>query len=328
MPHDSLENTSATVESSDPRLWSHAALRTAELGLHIRGELESPAVRQAVAARDRADEAHHAGDADAEHLARDAAERMARLEDLSKPPSVLIWQPDGCMADLPAPDEAELDAWIFGGLPIRPDEVRERVRGERAEAVRKLYRSLVIRHRVERHASDPRDAEKMRQGIGRNLERMLTQGLENRLGQKLYGSEEHVYVYMTARGVRAPGLRVCEVCLLVFGAPRATRCSDCRHSPPRPSLRPWHDHVQLGDRAAGRWQQTQCVTNDNGTASFNFSVTSSRGPRVTTYRVTCAECGKQFDATSAAWRYCESCGAPDKRVRRHRAKQAGAARGG
>jgi hypothetical protein len=278
--------------------------------------------------QDRADEARSAGDPDAEQLERDAAERMARLEDLSKPPSVLLWHADGGMGDLRAPDEAELDAWLFGGLPIRPDEVRGRVRGKRAQSVRKLYESLVIWHRVERHTSGPQEAEKTRRDIGRNLERMLTQGLENRLGQKLRPSEEHVYIYLTARGVKAPGLRVCEVCLLVFGAPRATRCPDCRHSPPRPSLRPWHDRVQLGDRAAGRWQQTQWVTNDDGTASYNFSITRSRRPRVTTYSVTCADCGEQFAATSAAWRYCERCGAPNKRVRRHRANRVGASDGG
>ena len=277
--------------------------------------------------QDRADEAGRAGDPDAERLARDAAERMARLEDLSKPPSVLIWQPDGCMADLPAPDEAELDAWIFGGLPIRPDEVRERVRGKRAEAVRKLYRSLVIWHRVERHCSGSREAEKLRRDIDRTLTRTLTQGLENRLGQKLHPAEEHVFVYLTARGVKASGLRVCELCLLVFPAPRANQCPDCRHSPPRPSPRPWHDHVQLADRAAGRWQQTQWVTNDDGTASFNFSITSSRGPRITTYRGTCIECGEPFEATNAAWRYGERCGTPRGRVRRHRARRAATGNG-
>jgi hypothetical protein len=295
-------------------------LQTAELGLRIRGGLESPAVRQWIAARDRADQADQVDDPNAERLARDADERMAHLEDLSKPPSVLIWHADGGMGDLPAPNEAELDAWIFGGLPIRADELRERVRGERAGAVRKLYRSLVIWHRVERHTAGAREAKKMGRGIGRNLEQMLGQGLQNRLGQKLNPAEEHVYVYLTARRVRAPGLRVCEICLRVFAAPRAVRCADCRRSPPRPKARPWHEHVQLADRAAGRWQQTQWVENDDGTASLNFSITSSRGPRMATYSVTCAGCGEPFQATSAARRYCEPCGTPRARVQRHRAK--------
>jgi len=60
------------------------------------------------------------------------------------------------------------------------------------------------------------------------------------------------------------------------------------------------------------------VTNDDGTASFNFSITSSRGPRMTTYTRTCVECGNAFAATSPR-RYCEDCGTPRARVRRHRA---------
>src|SRR5437879_1437985 len=130
MPHDSSGNTSATVESSDSRYWSHAALHKAQksgVSARLHGDLRSGPLREAVLLHERADDAYRRGDPDAERLDRDAAARFAILEDLSRPPSLMIPQRDGDLEDLPGPHEASLEAWVYGGLPIRPDELRERL---------------------------------------------------------------------------------------------------------------------------------------------------------------------------------------------------------
>jgi hypothetical protein len=90
------------------------------------------------------------------------------------------------------------------------------------------------------------------------LTRLLQLGLHWRSGAYLNGSEEHVFVHLIARGASLGGLRPCELCAIVFSAPRAHRCPACRRRP-APRVQPWHIALAPGDdhRAVYYWLRCQ-----------------------------------------------------------------------
>jgi hypothetical protein len=128
------------------------------------------------------------------------------------------------------------------------------------------------------------------------------EGLERRRGS-LLGSTERVWIHVAARGLDAPGLRVCEQCALVFQAPRARRCPECRRRPLRIPVRPLvrgghHHDVRVGPR----W----------GSGDFD---------RTVTYFGRCVECTAGFASNDVRTRLCANCASPAGRLRRHRSSQ-------
>lgn len=125
------------------------------------------------------------------------------------------------------------------------------------------------------------------------LERALRDGLEARLrlpsGKAGRGRELDPYAMIAfrnflARGIDAPGARVCEACECVFGGTRrAVRCPECRRAPVRVTLHEWHDDFRVGRRDA------------------------PQGQRVT-YFGECVRCGVRYSTTDSRRRTCRNCG--------------------
>jgi hypothetical protein len=307
----------------EPRLWSHDALQRAQLAVSLRQDRDT---RPAFAALERAAGPYKAGDADAERNVLDARAQVDLLEDLEVTPSVLIPQPNGDLVDYLAPDRSELAAWLYPGAPLVSEEVRTSVLGQQATEVDELLRCLLVWHRPARYARlDAEKARDLREQIGNKLQLVLVRGLESRLGKQLHGPEESVYVYLAARGVKAPELRVCECCLLTFRGRRAAKCESCRHSPVRPQLRPWHREVYVADRAATTRGQIDVVPNGDGVGTLNIAIVESRAARATTYVVECVgqsdECEGTFETTDARQQYCAVCRTPRMRTQRSRQRR-------
>lgn len=244
--------------------------------------------------------------AETDRLIQEQEALLRRCEDTSRLPSVSIEQ-DGGWLQLPTPSREHFAPW----LGVEPS----------APSVDTLIAALTQSHCVERtrrqsKTSSQREQADRRLRNARNiLDRVLVAGLSRRVGQRLPGFEEIVYVYLAARGARAPKLSVCEVCLLVVKG-RARRCSRCRHSPPRPSPRPWHDQVLVADRAPATSPRVE-----RGERSITVTHMISRAPRITLYFGRCQECGEPFQAHSATRRFCDKCGSGRERVRRHRTRR-------
>jgi hypothetical protein len=131
------------------------------------------------------------------------------------------------------------------------------------------------------------------------LDHFLRAGLEMREGERLQ-QDEMIWLHLAARGFWHPRLRVCEQCAVVFSAPRARRCTDCRRRPVRIHLRPfetggWHVDYRVG----GRW----------ATEEFD---------RTVHYTAVCDGCTTRFETTKPNVRYCLNCRSGSGRVRRHR----------
>ena len=145
-----------------------------------------------------------------------------------------------------------------------------------------------------------REAEHRRRSARLRIDPFVRAGLARREGERLH-AEEKVWIHAAARGFRHPDLRVCEQCALVFRAPRARRCPDCRHNPVRITLHPliaggWH----VGYRVGTPW------------ASEHFD-------RAVYYTSVCQACDARFQTTRPNGRHCLNCRGPSGRVRRHRA---------
>jgi hypothetical protein len=144
-----------------------------------------------------------------------------------------------------------------------------------------------------------REAQQRRTAASRRLELFLRAGLERREGARLHG-EEKTWIHLAARGFSHPALRVCEQCAVVFRAPRAQRCPDCRRSPIRIHLYPlelggWHVDYRVG----GRWA-------------------TERLDRTVHYIAACQSCEARFETTRPNRKYCGNCSGGSGRVRRHR----------
>lgn len=211
---------------------------------------------------------------------------------------------------LQAPDERDLARWLFGWVSTIHRHYGGNV--PRKRKVARVHQSLIdfdaatrdLRAAVagarSRHARGARrDAQRRRVRAKRRLEFFLRTGLEAREGERL-DRDETTWLHLTARGFAHPKLRVCEQCAVVFRAPRARRCLDCRRRPVRIHLDPLRTggrHVAF--RVGGRW------------ATDEFD-------RTVHYQTVCAGCGTRFDATRADAQYCRNCRSGSGRVRRHR----------
>jgi hypothetical protein len=213
-----------------------------------------------------------------------------------------------------APQRRELGIWLYGLLAgfdqyygAHPERQRkvDRVfqsfvdidaaaRDWRAAASATTNGNLAVRAQQAR-----RNAAHRRNVARRRLVAFLRVGLERREAQRLHG-EENTWIHLAARGIVHPWLRVCEQCALVFRAPRAVRCPDCRHRPVRIKLHPlevggWH----VGYHVGPRW------------ASDEFD-------RTVYYMSVCQACTTRFETVRPDGRLCLNCRSTSGRVRRHR----------
>ena len=217
------------------------------------------------------------------------------------------------------PDSREIAKWLYGipasashYLPHNPAHARkvERVftsfvdldeakRDWRraARAYRQLRQAEASRLRRQRQ----RRAEATIAAARRRLSAFLSYGLERREGERLAG--DTVWIHCLAREIHHRDLRVCEQCGLVFRAPRARRCGDCRKHPLRISLRPvcvggWHTGFRVGSRFF--------------TGEFERDVF---------YSARCQDCGNGFESTDPRQSLCRNCGSGAGRVRRRRGSE-------
>lgn len=218
---------------------------------------------------------------------------------------------------VPSPTEHALENWIgehhWQGAPPHPQ-----VRFDKAVLLKALQR-VDWETRRSRHPSispgDRKVAASRVRDARSHLSSALQAGLRQRLGQILNTAEERTYVHFVARRAVAPGLRVCQSCLLVFSAPRADLCPGCRKSPKRPRTKPWHAAVAPTD-APPPQTRTAFARSESGSRLL-LSVSKPRGRA--TYEGVCQACGKHFDASDARQRYCDGCGSPKARAARARA---------
>ena len=166
----------------------------------------------------------------------------------------------------------------LSGDPIVPDSAR----GRRVGRAARMYASEVLR---------------CESCILREFARV---GLLRRVGERLVGIEENVWIHLVARKAEPAGLRVCEQCAVVFSGSRARRCSRCQKRPLRITLHPvreggWHLDYRVGARFAA--------------ADFD---------RTVHYQTRCTACDRVFETSAARQRLCANCGGTSGRVRRHR----------
>ena len=213
------------------------------------------------------------------------------------------------------PAKQAIARWLYGVLAISPRYLD--ARPAQARKVERVFESFIEADRLQRRwleaalrpsATSERRIAAMRERKQlanalechrRRLRFALRLGLERRVGSLLEG-EENTWLAFAARRYKAPGLRVCEQCSIVFRADRAKRCSACRRSPVVPKLHPvatggWHLDFRIG----GRWS-------------------SGEFERVVTYIAICRECDRRFDTAHPSRRLCRNCGSASGRVRRHR----------
>jgi len=258
---------------------------------------------------------------------RDAERLMRFAEDRRQAPSLTLPDPDGGFIEIPPITRTALATWLYRtptGL-TEADLDAHLSQAERDE-LEVSFRALARGYHAALAANDTtRDAElraaaRDRARLDRDLlGTMLERGLRQRLDGHLAGSEEWVYVHLSARGVPAPGLRVCERCLLVFAAPRARRCRRCNRSPDRPRLNPRHTRIDLADHAP-RPLTTLSVAPTPGGAKLVISASLPRTPSKTTYTGICATCSAPYQAIDGRQRHCTDCAAPAQRTHRSRAK--------
>lgn len=266
--------------ATQPRLWSYEALRQSQVWVPVRND--------------------HRDD-------------LTRIGSIALP----YWSPehgDGFVS-IQAPGRREISRWLYGVLAISSGYLDRYP--ERARKVDRVYASFISLDRARREFLRPeppiadataahRRARLRRQRANRDLRRarrrlqsFLQLGLAAREGTLLQ-AEESVWIHLVARDLEAPGLRVCEQCALVFPAPRAERCDDCRRSPVRINVRPtlfggWHVAYRVGHRWA-----------------------ADRFDRTVYYTGRCTSCNEFFESADSRQRLCRNCGIGSGRVRRHR----------
>jgi hypothetical protein len=217
--------------------------------------------------------------------------------------------------DFRGPEERDLAHWLYGGMSTilrhcAGDPDRKRViRGVLRAFIEvdagardwKAAAEAVVRspHLHQRARAARREAHARRAMAMRCLDRFLHTGLALREGERLV-EDERTWLHLAARRFSHPRLRVCEQCAIVFCAPRALRCGDCRRRPVRIRLRPvesggWHVDYRVG----GRW------------ATEHFD-------RAVHYVTVCDGCATRFETTRSNVRFCRNCRCGSGRVRRHR----------
>ena len=307
-------------EPRNPRLWSHDALRWAHFELRLSDRTCSHIARLETDATGL----RRLG----ESIAADRVEARVRqlaagLEGEPVQPSLFLPEDDGELQMQPL-DRATIAHWIYG-LPVGINDGQLQAAlgsARRLEAINRVVAALARSFQAELrkeglasvHGRDGAAADYARER--ELLARVLAGGLEERLGRQLVGREECVFIQLAARGLSPPGICVCEVCRLVFEGKRARRCARCNRSPLRAQPKPHHRTVVLANRATEKQVRSTVVGN-----SLLASITVPRGPRQTTYFLTC-RCGREFPATDARTELCPSCGSRQGRQRRYRERAA------
>jgi len=318
------------------RLWSHAALQEARFAYRLRVDpFDDTGSQDArlLALFDRAEQRlRDAGKLEEQGrpiLAKQALDKsevlFAAVEDPGAPPSLCL--PDGDCGEISiaAPGLSDLAVWVWE-LHTGPAEqdVSAALPADRRHALASLRRALAELPRSDRLAELPTLSAAQRRAFARRaqqarrtLQKALDRGLERRLGQHLTPTEEKVYLHLAGRDLDAPGVRVCEDCLLVFEALSAKRCPRCRHSPARAKPKPWHTAVYLGDRSPAHQTKMSVLPTAAG-AALAISITRRRGTSTPLYECPCRSCGEPIRAADASQIYCADCSMPAARTARSR----------
>jgi Zn finger protein HypA/HybF involved in hydrogenase expression len=219
---------------------------------------------------------------------------------------------------LRGPDRRELARWLYGlAAGFRGYDERHPLHGRKIDRIfesfvefdaapRDWWRSADLDSGLPAVRTCAREqrriATRRRHEAQKRLQAFLDHGLARHEGRRLE-SEDRVWAHLAARGMEHPALRVCEQCTLVFRAPRARRCPDCRRRPVRIQLHPlerggWHGAYRVGPRFVGE--------------EFD---------RTVNYTAICRVCDARFETTHPHRRLCRNCGGPSGRVRRHRGSE-------
>lgn len=311
-----------------PRLWSHDALRHAQLWTRLKKGAGETNLDRALTLAGEGDELERDQRHQSAGRAHAGAERLMRsTEDRTLPPSLLLPDTDGALIEIPRVTRPALATWLFRtptGVAdadldalLTPAERHELDAAFQALA-RSHHAALAANDMTLPQASRLAAADRVR-GDRVLLGALLHAGLSGRLGQHLVGPEEWIFVHLTARRIPATGLRVCERCLLVFAGSRARQCRRCNRSPDRPRPYPWHTRIDLADHAP-RPPSTLSVSQTPGGVKLVISASLARTPPKTTYTGTCAVCSAPYQATDGRQRHCADCATPAQRTRRSRSK--------
>jgi len=210
---------------------------------------------------------------------------------------------DRCVIGVGALRQQHLEQWL---LPLGlTAEAREQQAQEALEALVEFdHAGYEWRHAPAGMRSNAarwrREKVHRLKGACAGLSSLLATGLE--AVEDAQVAEENVWVHLAARkiappaGSRAAALRVCEQCAVVFPAPRANRCTPCRHRPLNIKLHPAFDGGSHTDYRAD-------VTPDS---------------RRLVWLGICQGCKREFESDNSRTPHCANCRSGPGRVRRAR----------
>ena len=331
--HDRLNPESPKIEPAgrQPTFSSPIALQEPELWLPLRGgdPASDAALGRLAELEEQAEWLRERQQLVRVERLEQQAERLLRgLEDPAQLPTVTVRDHDDGYLVLPTPRRCDLANWHSDTpAPVADNVLTALLCDSQLRQVDKTWQLLASLHRHDRERADhiasgyldPETTARTRR-TRQSLQHILEQGLHDRLANHLHGPALIVYHYLTARGIHADGVRVCNECTTVFAGQRAARCPACTHAPVRISPRPWHQTIHPAARGAATRSTTKLINTHTG-ATLIGTINRHRGPLRTTYVGQCKACGDEYKARDARTRHCSDCASPAARVARTRAKR-------